>query len=159
MYNRSSFLFINEINNINKKITQDGIPLENMLDEIKYVSSKFDIFKTKVKSPPLILLQNLEKTVAYKNELNIIESLYTDTSNTFIQSKQELDKAIKDLEECKRLCNNSYGSSGFQIKDMSLNINTTFKKEYIIYIRDYGIPSDGIFLESILKYIKDLNNI
>jgi hypothetical protein len=42
---------------------------------------------------------------------------------------------------------------------MSLNINTTFKKEYIIYIRDYGVPFDGIFLESILKYIRDINNL
>ena len=158
MYRRSSFLFINEINTINIKIAQ-GVPLENMLDEINYITSKFNIFKTKVKSNSLTTLQNLKDTVTYKNELTEIQSVNIDTSNTIIQYKQELETALKDLEECTRLCNNGGISSGFQIKDVSLDVNTTFKKEYLIYIKDYGIPSDGIFIESILKYIKFINNI
>jgi len=162
MYRRSSFLFINERYNINKKIIQNGVPLENMLDEIKYIAHKFDIFKTKIKSNAFYELEYLQDTLTYKNELQSVQLLYTDISNTSVQFKQELDTALKDLEYYKNVYDNQYGSSsrsGFQIKDMSLNINTSLKKEYIIYIKNYGIPSDGIFLESILNYIKDINKI
>ena len=159
MYARSPYIFANELRKINNKISQDE-PLENMVDEINYITRKFDIFKTKIKPRTFTALQNLKDTVSYKNELKSIQSSYTDTSNTLIQSKKDLETALKDLEDCEKLCNNNGGvRSGFKIKDVTLVVNTTFKKEYLIYIRDYGIPTDGIFLESILKYIKDINNI
>lgn len=159
MYARSPYIFANELRKINNKISQDE-PLENMIDEINYITRKFDIFKTKIKPRTFTALQNLKDTVSYKNELKSIQSSYTDTSNTLIQSKKDLKTALKDLEDCEKLCNNNGGvRSGFKIKDVTLVVNTTFKKEYLIYIRDYGIPTDGIFLESILKYIKDINNI
>lgn len=159
MYARSPYIFANELRKINNKISQDE-PLENMIDEINYITRKFDIFKTKIKPRTFTALQNLKDTVSYKNELKSIQSSYTDTSNTLIQSKKDLETALKDLEDCEKLCNNNGGvRSGFKIKDVTLVVNTTFKKEYLIYIRDYGIPTDGIFLESILKYIKDINNI
>jgi DNA repair exonuclease SbcCD ATPase subunit len=159
MYTRSPFIFANEVRKINNRISQEE-PLENMLDEINYITRKYDIFKTKIKSSTFTALQNLKDTVSYKKELNSIQSSYTDTSNTLIQSKKDLETALKDLEDCEKLCNNNGGvRSGFKIKDVTLVVDTTFKKEYLIYIRDYGIPTDGIFLESILEYIKDINNI
>ena len=157
MYHQSSYVYSNEIYNINKKITEEGVPIEDMLDEIKYIKSKYNIFKNKDKSNAYLTLLNLENTATYKKDLNTYKQLYTDASNTLVETNIELTNALKDLEDCKKICNG--GGSGFKIKDMSINVNTAFNTEYIYYIKDYGMPFDGIFLEPILKYIRDVYNL
>ena len=133
MYSRSPFIFANEVRKINNRISQEE-PLENMVDEINYITHKFNIFNTKIKSSAFTALQNLKDTISYKNELKSIQSSYTDTSNTLIQSKQDLEIALKDLEDCQKLCNiNGSVRTGFKIKDVALVVDTTFKKEYLIY--------------------------
>lgn len=157
MYHQSSDVYLKEIYNINKKITEEGVPIEDMLDEIKYIKSKYNIFKNKDKSNAYLTLLNLENTVTYKKDLNTYKQLYIDASNTSVNNNIELIQALKDLEDCKKFCNN--GGAGFKIKDMSINVNTAFNTEYIYYIKDYGMPFDGIFLEPILKYIRDVYNL
>lgn len=156
MYHQVAQLYQEEINNINKKIS-NGIPLERALNEIKSLMHKFSIYKTIVKPNTLLGLQQLKNNITYKKELENVKLLYTNTSNTLIQIKQDLEYALINLADYKKSYNNK--KSGFKINDVSLNINTELKKEYIIYIRDYGVPLNGIFLEPILKYIKDINNL
>lgn len=157
MYQQSSNVYSNEIYNINKKITEEGVPLEDMLDEIAYIKSKFNVFKNKDNSNTFLTLLNLENTVTYKKDLNTYKQLYIDASNTSVNNNIELIQALKDLEDCKKFCNK--GDVGFKIKEMSLNVNTAFNIEYIYYIKDYGMPFNGIFLEPILKYIRDVYNL
>ena len=157
MYHQSSDVYSDEIYNINKKITQEGVPLEDMLDEIAYIKSKYNVLKNKDKSNAYLTLLNLENTVTYKKDLNTYKQLYVDASNTSVNNNIELIQALKNLEDCKKLCNK--GDVGFKIKEMSLNVNTAFNIEYIYYIKDYGMPFNGIFLEPILKYIRDVYNL
>lgn len=157
IYQQSAEIYQEEIDTINKKIF-NGISVEKMLDEINYIIRKMSIFKTKIKPNTLSTLQNLKNTLTYKKELAEVKILYSDTNNELNQTNKDLENTLKKLADCRRLCNGSK-KSGFKIKDILLNINTTFKKEYMIYIRDYGIPLDGIFLEPVLKYIRDINNL
>jgi len=156
-YYQSSQVYLKEIYNINKKITEEGVPIEELIDEIKYIKSKYNIFKNKDKSNAYLTLVNLENTATYKKDLNTYKQLYTDASNTLVETNIELTNALKELDDCKKNCNNV--SNGFRIKDVALNINTAFNTEYIYYIKDYGMPFDGVFLEPILKYIRDVYNL
>jgi len=158
LYQQSAEIYQEEIDVINTKIF-NGISVEKMLDEINYIIRKMSIFKTKIKPTTLSTLQNLKNTLTYKKELATVKVLYSDTSTALIQVNTDLENALKNLAECKRLCNSTSKKTGFKIKDILLNINTSFKKEYMIYIRDYGMPLDGIFLEPVLKYIRDINNL
>lgn len=186
-YHRSTDLYSNEIDKINKKISR-GVPIKNIINEIKYIIRKFTVLKTVAKSNTvskaivnsntlskdivnlnivskamvisntLSSLENLENVLTYKTELETVKILFTDSNNTLTEINQNLEITLKNLADCKRLCNNNQ-KSGFKINDVSLNVNTIFKKEYIIYIKDYGVPLNGIFLEPILKYIRDVNNL
>ena len=158
LYQQSAEIYQEEIDAINKKIF-NGIPVEKMLNEINYIIRKTSIFKTKIKSTTLSTLQNLKNTLTYKKELAEVKVLYSDTSTELNQINNDLENTLKKIADCKRLCNSSSKKAGFKIKDILLNNNTTFKKEYMIYIRDYGVPLDGIFLEPVLKYIRDINNL
>jgi hypothetical protein len=163
-YHQSELVYLNEIYEINRKITQEGVPLEDMLDEIEYLKKKFNVLKNKDKSNNYLTLLNLKDTVTFKNNAITYENLYNDASSNLviktqqlIEKTQELEYVQSQLNEC--LLNGGNLRRGFKIKEVNTNVNTSIKKEYIIYIQQYGMPSDGLFIESILEFIRDTYNL
>ncbi len=154
-YYTSAQVYLNQIYEINRKITQEGVPLEDLLDEIEYLKKKYNVFKNKDKSNAYLTLLNLSETITYKNNAQIYENLYNDASSNLITTTNELNTVKIQLEECRKNCGGTI-KGGFNLKPVEIKVNTGIKPEYLIYIRDYGMPSDGIFLEAILNYIRKI---
>jgi hypothetical protein len=151
-YYTSAQLYLNEIYDINKKISQDGVPIEDMLDEIEYLKKKYNVIKNKDKSNNYLTLLNLTNTAAYKNDAQIYEALYNDTSQNLVITQEQLRAKQLELEVCLRNCGNR---RGFELPEIKMVQKVSVKMEYVIYIRDYGMPDDGVFIESILEFIRD----
>jgi len=153
-YHTSSQIYLNEIYQINKKIINEGVPLETMIDEIEYLKKKYNIFKNKDKSNAYLTLLNLINTFNYKKNAQIYEVLYNDLSGNLLIANNNLNDKIAELENC--LTNCTTNRILFAIPEIGLNRNININEEYLIYIREYGMPSNGIFIESILEYIRNI---
>ena len=70
-----------------------------------------------------------------------------------LQLKRSLNMAIqKNIDLINERC---YNDQRFSIRNhVGLQMNAQIKMEYLKYIKYYGIPSDGLFLPSILERIK-----
>jgi hypothetical protein len=150
-YHQSQQLYLNEIFEINRKIVEEGVPVGDMIDEIDYILNKYKIFKNKERSNAYLTLINLKETVTYKSERDELQIIITDLSENLQTTTELLEEKTKQLEDCLAHCG---GRRGFRLDPFEMTINTKIKHEYTIYIKEYGMPEDGIFLETILELIR-----
>ena len=150
-YHQSLQVYSNELYEINRKITQDGIPLENLIEQIEFLKKKYSVFKNKEKSNTYLTLLNLTDTITYKSDAITYETLANQLNEDLIIANNNLNDKIEQLQNCLK---NSGNNRIFKIPDMYLVKNININKEYLIYIKEYGIPQDGIFIESVLEFIR-----
>ena len=150
-YHSSLQVYSNEIYEINRKITQDGIPLENLIEQIEFLKRKYSVFKNKEKSNTYLTLLNLTDTITYKSDATTYENMTIQLNNNLLIVTNNLNNKTQQLEECLQ---NNTGRKWFKIPDVYFLKNVTINKEYLIYIKEYGMPQDGIFIESILDFIR-----
>jgi len=153
-YHISSDLFLKDVYDINRKLAQENVPLDDVIDQIEYLKKKYNVFTNKDKSNTYLTLLNLLNTATYKNDAITYQNLYIDASNNLVETQQLLEYTQNQLEECRKY--SGAGLKGFRLPPVDVKINTNIKQEYIIYIREYGFPSDGIFIEALLTYIRDV---
>jgi hypothetical protein len=151
-YHLSLHIYFNEIYEINKKIAQEDIPLENLIDEIEFLKKKYSIFKNKKKLNGYLTLLNLTNTITYKSDANKYENISNQLNQDLITANNNLNNKTQQLAEC--LANNS-NKKWFTIPEIYLIKNVSINKEYLIYIKEYGMPKNGIFIESILDFIRN----
>jgi len=149
-YHSSLQVYSNEIYEINRKITQDGIPLENLINQIEFLKKKYSVFKNKEKSNAYLTLLNLTDTITYKSDANTYQNLSDQLNQDLAIVTNNLNNKTQQLNECLQ----NTGRKWFKIPDVYLLKNVTINKEYLIYIKEYGLPQDGIFIESILDFIR-----
>jgi len=150
-YQSSLQLYSNEIYEINRKITQDGIPLENLKDQIEFLKRKYSVFKNKEKSNAYLSLLNLTDTIIYKSDATKYENLSNQLSQQLVIVTNDLNLKTQQLDEAIKA---NTGRKWFKIPDVYFLKNVTINKEYLIYIKEYGLPQDGVFIESILDFIR-----
>ena len=156
-YQSSIQVYSNEIYEINNKIIQGNVPLENLINEIEFLKKKYNVYKNKEKSHIYLTLLNLMNTIRHKADANRYQIISNDLSRNLVIANNNLDEKIKELEKC---LNYDINRKAFRLPEVNLVKNIVINQKYIIYIREYGVPKDGIFLESILKMIeKKLNSI
>ena len=147
-YHTSSQVYLNEIYEINRKIISGEAPIENMINQLEYLKRKYNVFKNKDKSNAYLTLSNLINTINYKNNAQIYQGLVNDLSENLLIANTNLNEKIEELANC--LSN----KKSFTLPEISLNTNISINMEYIIYIREYGMPENGIFIETRLQYIR-----
>jgi len=150
-YHSSLQVYSNEIYEINKKITEEGIPLKIWTDKINYLKKKYSVYKNKEKSNSYLTLLNLTNTITYKSNKNIYENLSNQLNEDLIIVNNNLNTKTQQLEECLGTDPNR---RWFKIPDINLIKNLSIRQEYLIYIKKYGMPQNGIFIESILEFIR-----
>ena len=151
-YNSSLQIYSNELYEINRKISQEHIPLENLLNEIEFLKKKYNVFKNKEKSNIYLTLLHLSDTILYKLEASRYQSISNDLSKNLVIANNNLNIKTKELENC---LNNKFNSNSFTIPEVNLVKNVNIKQQYLTYIIKYGVPEDGIFLESLLDLIEN----
>ena len=149
-YHQSLQVYSNEIYEIYRKINEEGIPLENLTDQIEFLKKKYNVFKNKDKSFNYLSLLNLTNTVIYKSDAITYETLANQLNEDLIIANNNLNNKTEQLQNCL----NSSNYRSFQIPEMYLVKNININQEYLIYIKEYGIPQDGIFIESLLEFIR-----
>ena len=150
-YHQSLQVYSNEIYEIYRKINEDGIPLENLTDQIEFLKKKYNVFKNKDKSSNYLSLLNLTNTVIYKSDAITYETLANQLNEDLIIANINLNNTKEQLQNALK---NSSNYRSFQIPEMYLVKNININQEYLIYIKEYGIPQDGIFKESLLEFIR-----
>ena len=150
-YHQSLQVYSNEIYEIYRKINEEGIPLENLTDQIEFLKKKYNIFKNKDKSFNYLSLLNLTNTVIYKSDAITYETLANQLNEDLIIANNNLNNKTNELQNCLQ---NTTNFRTFKIPEMYLFKNININKEYLIYIKEYGIPQDGIFIESLLEFIR-----
>jgi hypothetical protein len=150
-YHQSLQVYSNKIYEIYRKINEEGIPLENLTDQIEFLKKKYNIFKNKDKSLNYLSLLNLTNTLIYKSDAITYETLANQLNEDLIIANINLNDKTEQLQNCLQ---NTTNFRTFKIPEMYLVKNININKEYLIYIKEYGIPQDGIFKESLLEFIR-----
>jgi hypothetical protein len=150
-YNSSLQIYSNELYEINRKISQENIPLENLINEIEFLKKKYNVFKNKEKSNIYLTLLHLSNTILYKLEADRYQSISNDLSKNLVIANNNLNIKTKELEYYI----NKFNSKSFTIPEVNLVKNINIKQKYLTYIIQYGVPEDGIFLESLLDLIEN----
>jgi hypothetical protein len=150
-YHSSLQVYSNEIYEINRKITQEGIPLEKLRDQIEFLKKKYSVFKNKEKSNAYLTLLNLTDTITYKTDANTYEKLSDQLNKDLLIATNDLNNKIQQLADCLK---NNTNRRWFNIPELYLVKNISINKEYLIYIREFGMPQNGIFIESLLDFIR-----
>jgi len=150
-YHFSLQVYSNEIYEINKKIAQEGIPFENLINDIEFLKKKYSSFKNKEKSNTYLTLLNLNNTIAYKSDANKYEKLSNQLNKDLLVANNNLNDITQQLADCLANTNNK---KLFKIPEIHLIKNLSINQEYLIYIKRYGMPTNGIFIESLLDFIR-----
>jgi hypothetical protein len=90
-YHSSLQVYSNEIYEINRKITQDGIPLENLINQIEFLKKKYSVFKNKEKSNAYLTLLNLTDTITYKSDANTYENMSDQLNKDLVIATNDLN--------------------------------------------------------------------
>ena len=154
-YHSSLQVYSNEIYEINNKIIQGNVPLENLINEIEFLKKKYNVYKNKEKSNVYLTLLNLTNTIRHKSDANRYQIISNDLSRNLVIVNNNLNEKIQELEACINNPNNT-NSITFKLPEVKLVKNIYINKKYMIYIMEYGVPEDGIFLESLLEIIENI---
>jgi hypothetical protein len=155
-YHSSLQVYSNEIYEINNKIIQGNVPLENLINEIEFLKKKYNVYKNKEKSNVYLTLLNLTNTIRHKSDANRYQIISNDLSRNLVIVNNNLNEKIQELEDCLNNPNYNTNLKSFKLPEVKLVKNIYINKKYTIYIMEYGVPEDGIFLESLLEIIENI---
>lgn len=147
IYNKSNYLFMLEISKLAKECLNDElidsyihsssdninvIRFNHLMECIQKLINKHKVFDDFKKYTSYLTLQNLLKKIDTIYLYKILESKY---------------KILQEMYEAKI---EEYRKSQYEGSNIGLAQDVCIKEEYWHYIKCYGIPSDGIFLPSLL---------
>lgn len=133
-YYSTKNIYIKEINEINNKFIQ-GADNTKLMKSIDNLLNRMNLMKD---------FQNYNTYLPLKNLL-----IYID--NDFTKSKEKEILEIKDKVDIITVSDNK---EVFITDKINIESNIKLNPDYIKYIKEYGLPENGIFLPSKLYLIK-----
>ena len=134
-YYSTKNIYIKEITEINKKFIQ-GVDNIILMKSIDNLLNKMNLMKD---------FQNYKTYLPLKNLL-----IYID--NNFTRCKEEEILEIKEKEVESIIVSDN--KEVFITNKINIESNLKLNQDYIKYIKEYGLPENGIFLPSKLYLIK-----
>lgn len=138
-YYITNTLYLKDIYIINEKLLYNIVPIEQLLSDINFLLNKHSILINKNKYNSYLTLRNLLSKVDDKMRLQTLQA--------------ELADALDQLNN-RPPCICGVGRSNLISRPINTVQNTSIKSEYRKYVQLYGIPTDGIFLPSLLLLIR-----
>jgi len=135
-YYSTKNIYIKEITKINKKFIQ-GADNSKLMKSIDNLLNRMNLLKD---------FQNYNTYLPLKNLL-----IYID--NDFTRSKEREILEIKDTVD---IIPDSDNKEVFITDKINIESNIKLNQDYIKYIKEYGLPENGIFLPSKLYLIKKI---